>query len=83
MDDYRGQFELLNVFTYKKHSLSIMLRNNLRSDMRGAVQVDWNFPFIRHFDGYLQWFNGYGESLVDYDHNVNSIGIGVSLADWL
>ncbi len=83
IDDYMGYFELLNVFTHKRHSLSIMLRNNLRADMRGAVQVDWNFPFIKHFDGYVQWFNGYGESLIDYNHNVNSIGIGVSLTDWL
>ena len=83
IDEYMGYFELLNVFTHKKHSLNIMLRNNLRSDMHGAVQVDWNFPFIRHFDGYIQWFNGYGESLIDYNHNVNSIGIGVSLTDWL
>ena len=51
--------------------------------MRGAVQVDRNSPFIKHFDGYLQWFNGYGESLIDYNHNVNSIVIGVSLTDWL
>ena len=59
------------------------MRNNLRTDMRGAVQVDRNSPFIKHFDGYLQWFNGYGESLIDYNHNVNSIVIGVSLTDWL
>ncbi|MDH3980973.1 MAG: phospholipase A [Gammaproteobacteria bacterium] len=81
--DYMGHFEFLNVFTHKKHSLSVLLRNNLRSDMRGAVQVDWNFPLIEHFDGYVQWFNGYGESLIDYNHRSNSFGIGVSLTDWL
>ncbi|HUT41686.1 MAG TPA: phospholipase A [Gammaproteobacteria bacterium] len=60
IDDYMGYFELLNAFTYKKHSLNIMLRNNLRSDMQGAKQVDW----------------GYGERLIDYNHIVNSIRIG-------
>ncbi len=83
IEDYLGNFELLNVFTHKRHSFSFMLRNNLRSDNHGALQVDWNFPLIKHFDGYIQWFNGYGESLIDYNHKTNSIGIGVSLTDWL
>lgn len=83
IDDFMGYFEFLGVYTRKKHNFSFMIRNNLRSDMRGAVQLEWNFPLIKHFDGYVQWFNGYGESLIDYDANVNSIGIGVSLTDWL
>jgi hypothetical protein len=34
--------------------MSVVLRNNLRLDMRGAIHVDWNFPFIKQFDGYVQ-----------------------------
>ncbi|MGB5306423.1 MAG: phospholipase A [Gammaproteobacteria bacterium] len=84
IDDYLGYFEFLNVYTKSNHSFSVMLRNNLRSSKnRGAVQVEWNFPLLKYLDGYVQWFNGYGESLIDYNHNVNSFGIGVSLTDWL
>lgn len=83
IDDYMGFFEFTAVYTRKKHSFSLMFRNNLRSENHGAAQLEWNFPLIKHFDGYIQYFNGYGESLIDYNANVNSIGIGVSLTDWL
>jgi phospholipase A1 len=61
-----------------------MLRNNLRDDNRGAVELSYSFP-IRHtrLKGYLKYFNGYGESLIDYNHRIQSFGVGFLLSDWL
>jgi phospholipase A1 len=63
----------------------MMLRNNLRSDNLGAVQLDWSFPLPWIGDKlsvYVQYFNGYGESLLDYNKSVNRISAGFMLVDW-
>jgi phospholipase A1 len=85
IDDYMGYFELNGVATYEKLEFSSLIRNNLRGDNRGAVELGMSFPFC--FDGcdrirgYVQYFNGYGESLIDYNHRVERIGIGFLITD--
>ena len=85
--DYMGNFELLGVYKLPRNqTFGLMLRNNLDfsgGENRGAVQVDYSFPISGNLRGYLQWFNGYGESLIDYDAKVNSLGAGIQISDWL
>ncbi len=68
------------------HVFSLMLRNQIESGFdEGAAEFSWSFPLFDYpwVKGYLQYFYGYGESLVDYDQRVNRIGIGLSFSDWL
>jgi phospholipase A1 len=82
--DYMGNFEFQGVYKYRKQNFGLMVRNNLRtSHNRGAFQLDWSFPLHEQLRGYVQWFYGYGESLLDYNHKVNAVGVGVKLTDWL
>jgi len=84
--DYMGHYELRAGYKWNKHLFSIMSRNNLESGFdRGAVEFGWSFPLwtYPYMKGYVQYFRGYGESLIDYDRRVNRIGIGISLTDWL
>ncbi|WP_394131987.1 phospholipase A [Shewanella maritima] len=81
--DYMGNFELTGVYGLGDHRFTMLLRNNLSSDNRGAVEVTWSYPIIGNLRLYTQYFNGYGESLIDYNHHNQRIGIGVALNDIL
>lgn len=84
--DYLGHYEIRGAYKWKEHVFSIMSRNNLESGFEnGAVELGWSFPLwsYPYLKGYVQYFTGYGESLIDYDHYVNRIGIGIALTDLL
>ncbi len=84
--DYLGHGELRAAYKLNQHTFSLMLRNNLESGFkRGAVEAGWSFPLWRYkyLKGYIQYFSGYGESMIDYNRYVNRIGIGILLSDFL
>ena len=81
---YMGNFELTTGYRSGEHRLSAMLRNNLRSDNKGAVQLDWSFPlkFTNNVRGYFQIFSGYGESLIDYNVRTQRISLGFIVTEY-
>lgn len=44
-----------------------------------SVQLGFGYRLAESFYLQLQYFNGYGESLIDYNHRHSSVGIGLSL----
>jgi phospholipase A1 len=84
IEDYMGNFEFTVAYREFDNEFSVLLRNNLDLDENhGALQLDWTFPLRGRFRGYLQYFNGYGESLIDYNAHIQRIGIGILLTDLL
>ncbi|WP_144392786.1 phospholipase A [Pleionea sediminis] len=83
IDDYYGYFELRAFRKINENELSIMIRNNLRSDNRGAVEINYSYPFSKKVRGYVQVFHGYGETLLDYNYRNTRLGIGIMLNNWL
>jgi len=84
--DYLGHYELRGAYKWGEHVFSAMSRNNLESGFsKGAVELGWSFPLgsYPYMKGYVQYFSGYGESLIDYNQYTNRIGVGVALTDWL
>ncbi|MCG8434900.1 MAG: phospholipase A [Gammaproteobacteria bacterium] len=82
--DFLGYFEWYAFYKWKRQTFGFMLRNNLKAGgNRGAVQFDWSYPLNDKLKFYLQYFNGYGESLIDYNDSTHRVGIGIMLSDWL
>lgn len=84
MDDYLGVGDLAVAYKWDKLLFTTTLKSNFqRVENRTSFQLDMTFPLNDRFKGYIQYYNGYGESLIDYDHHVNRIGVGVLLNDWM
>lgn len=83
IEDYMGNFELQAVYGLEEHRFTMLLRNNLDSPNRGAFELTWSYPIIGNLRLYTQYFNGYGESLIDYNAHTQRIGIGISINDLL
>ncbi len=82
IDDYLGYYEMNGAYKRGELELSLMQRRNW-NEGHGAHELAISFPVHGRMKGYLQYFEGYGESLIDYDHKNRRIGVGVLLTDWL
>ncbi len=84
IERFYGYGECLAAYQYRDHVWSMLVRNNLRSDEnKGAVELGWSFPISNRVKGYLQYFHGYGETLLDYNTAEQRIGLGIMINDWL
>lgn len=82
IDDFLGHYEIHGVYSYESYEFSTLLRQNF-STGKGAIETNFSFPLWGRLKGMVQYFNGYGESLIDYDHHIQRIGVGILLTDLL
>ncbi|MCC6610527.1 MAG: phospholipase A [Burkholderiales bacterium] len=81
--DYYGYGSLTAIYKWRDHSLSLMGRGNL-SKGKGAAELTWMSPrLLGPVRAYVQGFAGYGESMIDYNWNQKTIGVGIALNDAL
>jgi len=84
IEKYMGYGEIGAVWVLSEdHTLDVQFRNNLRKNNKGSIQLGWSFPINNHLLGYVEYFNGYGESLIYYNQHTQRLGIGVKLTNWL
>lgn len=84
IEKYFGYGEFRVFHAIDDYTIDMMLRNNLRaSDNKGAIEVGFTFPLWGKSRGYIQYFNGYGQSLLGYNQSSQTLGIGIMLTNWL
>jgi len=82
IEDYMGYGDIKFLYDLPdQQSVSGTLRYN-PSTNKGAAQIDYIYPLSENVNGMVQLFQGYGESIVDYNHENTSIGFGIVLNDW-
>ncbi len=85
ISDYTGRGDL-NVIYEKNGSVFSFIGGynmNFNSDPRGNAELTWSYPIKNNLKAYFQVSHGYGESLIDYNHLQTTVGVGISLVEWL
>lgn len=65
---------------YKLYDLVLMLElQNIESGLqKGYIMASASYPLTNQLNIMAQYFNGYGQSLIEYDHFTQAFGVGVS-----
>lgn len=85
IEEYVGHGEIRMFHVGSSNNVGLVYRDNFHGNGRGSIQLDWSFPVWENkgIRFYAQYFNGYGETLIDYNIKRRRFGIGLMLADWL
>ncbi|MCC6219631.1 MAG: phospholipase A [Deltaproteobacteria bacterium] len=75
---YVGYGEMYLSYSYRCQEFSTMFRNNLRSENRSGIRVEYSPYSCSSMSPYFEYFYGYGESLIDHDQTMNRISLGFS-----
>jgi phospholipase A1/A2 len=82
--DFTGRGEAVVVYNFKRYQFSSVMTHSLRFENggRGSIQLNLVFPVINNLRGMVQFTDGYGETLQDYNHRQTTVGLSVALVDW-
>jgi len=85
ISEYMGRGDLNVIYAKNGNILSLIgaFNMNFNEKARGSAEFSWSYPIKNNLKGYLQITHGYGESLIDYNNLQTTVGIGVSLIEWL
>ena len=77
---YLGYGDVRAIWAPNRNTFTAMVRPGTE---KVGYEITWSYPISKVLRVYAQWFNGYGESLIDYDRRVNRWGIGLAMTDYV
>lgn len=86
LEDYIGKQRIFIRYNNGKYRMGLKHQNKFHkyNIQKGYTELEFIFPsFNKNFDFIIQYFYGYGESLIDYNERVSKISFGILLTDWL
>ncbi|CAN5391616.1 phospholipase A [soil metagenome] len=82
LESFRGRGDVQFSWTPGAATAAITYRNSFRNGKRGAILFEGTYPVYRDQPNGLRWyvqaFNGYGETLTDYNFRQTSFGAGLT-----
>ena len=80
---FLGHDNILLSYNWNKLNGSVMVQNLERINRYGFVEASLSYPVLPKVLLYGQFFHGYGQSLIEYNHKTTSFGVGVAIKDWV
>lgn len=82
LEDYVGYLDLRLAYVNARQEYVLTVKGNPRTEKAG-LQFDWSFPVYGRLRGLFQAYAGYGESLIDYDHENYRVSLGFQFTNQL
>lgn len=83
IEEFRGRAEIGGRHFRGNHIFNWQVRHTLDDKNRASIEADWSFPLRSREDlrFFVQYFDGYGESLIDYNRKSRRLGLGFKLGN--
>ncbi|WP_116790822.1 phospholipase A [Flavobacterium psychrotrophum] len=80
-----GRAEAIGIYCRGRHTVTLTGSTNFsfNKNFGGYGEASWSYRIDGNLRGFLQLTHGYGETLIDYNNRQTTIGLGVSLVEWL
>ncbi|MBE0505799.1 MAG: phospholipase A [Marinospirillum sp.] len=83
LEKYIGYVDLSLAYANNDFEYILSAKGSFEDDGHGGLQLDWSFPIKGKMRGLVQVYAGYGESLIDYNHENYRFSLGLQFTNQL